>query len=34
MCQDGNYLKNFLIKELASQTTKEFFEAMRRIWFG
>lgn len=25
--------KNFLIKAFASQTTKEFFEAMHRIWF-
>ena len=33
MCQGGNYLKNFLIKALDSQTTKEFFEAMHRIWF-
>ena len=32
MCQGGNYLKNFLIKALASQTTKEFFEAI--IGFG
>ncbi len=31
MCQGGNYFKNFLIKDLASQTTKEFFEAMYRI---
>ena len=34
MCQCGNNLKNFLIKALDSQTTKEFFEAMHRIWFG
>ncbi len=34
MCQCGNYLKKFLIKDLASQTTKEFFEAMHLIWFG
>jgi len=27
-------LKIFLIKSLDSQTTKEFFEAMHRIWFG
>jgi len=26
--------KIFLIKALDSQTTKEFFEAMHRIWFG
>jgi len=26
--------KNFLIKDLVSQTTKEFFEVMHRIWFG
>ena len=34
MCQCGNYLKNFFNKYLASQTTKKFFEAMHRIWFG
>lgn len=34
MFQSGNYLKKFLIKDLASQTTKEFFEAMQHIWFG
>ena len=34
MCQGSHYLKKFLIKDFDSQTTKEFFEAMHRIWFG
>ena len=34
MCQGAIIWKNFLMKAFASQTTKEFFEVMHRIWFG